>query len=216
MVEQYKTHRGNQKGKRTKRTIKPATINRELACMKAMYFHVLKERHDFKNPVSEIEFLPDNNQQDRVLTFDEQRKYLTAASANLKDVATLILETGMRPEELYRATVDNVNLEGKFLFNPYGKTKAARRKVPLNSVALAIVMRRVEAAKGPYLFPHKNDKDKPMLKANNAHSTALKNSKVRAFRLYDLRHTWGQHGQLKPELTWERSLPSWATRNSSW
>jgi len=29
-----------------------------------------------------------------------------------------------------------------------------------------------------------------MLKANNVHSTALKNSKVKAFRLYDLRHTW--------------------------
>jgi integrase len=29
-----------------------------------------------------------------------------------------------------------------------------------------------------------------MLKVNNAHTTALKNSKVKAFRLYDLRHTW--------------------------
>src|SRR6476659_3470299 len=29
-----------------------------------------------------------------------------------------------------------------------------------------------------------------MLKVNNAHTTALKNSKVRTFRLYDLRHTW--------------------------
>jgi hypothetical protein len=29
-----------------------------------------------------------------------------------------------------------------------------------------------------------------MLKVNNAHTTALKKSKVTKFRLYDLRHTW--------------------------
>ena len=29
-----------------------------------------------------------------------------------------------------------------------------------------------------------------MLKANNAHTRALAKSKVRAFRLYDCRHTW--------------------------
>lgn len=50
--------------------------------------------------------------------------------------------------------------------------------------------RRVQSAEGPYLFPHKLDPDKPILKANNAHSVALKKSKVRKFRLYDLRHTW--------------------------
>jgi len=125
--------------------IRPATINRELARLKAMYFYVLKDRHDFRNPVSDVQFLPENNQQDRVLTFEEQRAYLKKASKTLQDVACLILEAGMRPEEVYRASVDSVNLEEKYLFNPYGKTKAARRKVPLNSVALAIMKRRLEA-----------------------------------------------------------------------
>src|SRR5262249_13084135 len=55
---------------------------------------------------------------------------------------------------------------------------------------LAIIKRRTKEAKGVYLFPHRKDKDKPMLKVNNAHTTALKNSKVKTFRLYDLRHTW--------------------------
>jgi integrase len=96
----------------------------------------------------------------------------------------------MRPEEVYRARVENVNVDQAYLFNPYGKTKSARRKVPLNSIALSIAKRRVEAAEGPYLFPHKNDKDQPMLKANNAHNKALKDSGIAKCRLYDLRHTW--------------------------
>lgn len=46
-IEGYKTRRGNQMGERTKRPLKPATVNRELACLKAMFSHTLKERHDF-------------------------------------------------------------------------------------------------------------------------------------------------------------------------
>src|SRR5262249_555230 len=64
---------------------KPATVNRELACLKAMLNHALKERHDFRNPVSEVDFLAENNEQTRVLTFEEQRKYLDSASNTLKD-----------------------------------------------------------------------------------------------------------------------------------
>ena len=190
MIEDYKAHRGRQSGRRTKRPIKPATVNRELACLKAMYFHALKDRHDFGNPVSEIAFLPENNEQNRVLTFEEQQKYLSAANDNLKDVAGLILETGMRPEEVYRIRSENVFLDQGYLFNPFGKTKAAKRKIPLNGTALNIVKKRMRAASGVYLFPHRKDADKPTLKANNAHDRALKKSKVRYFRLYDLRHTW--------------------------
>src|SRR5262249_31502015 len=145
---------------------------------------------DFRNPVSEIEFLSENNEQTRVLSFEEQRKYLASASDTLKDVASIMLETGMRPEEVYRIRKENVEVEQGYLFNPFGKTKAAKRKIPLTATALAVLKRRLKDAKGEYLFPHRRDRDKPMLKVNNAHTTALKNSKVKAFRLYDLRHTW--------------------------
>jgi integrase len=196
-IEDYKAHRGRQTGKHTKRPIKPATINRELACLKAMYFHAAKGGHDFRNPLSKklvgneaVKFLNENNEQNRVLTFEEQQKYLSAANDNLKDVATMILETGMRPEEVYRIRIENVFPDQSYLFNPFGKTKAAKRNIPLNAMALAIITKRMKAAKGVYLFPHRKDADKPMLKANNAHDAALKKSKVRKFRLYDLRHTW--------------------------
>jgi integrase len=62
--------------------------------------------------------------------------------------------------------------------------------VPLNAAAVEILKRRLESADGDCLFPHRKDKNKPMLKVNNTHTTALKNSKVKYFRLYDCRHTW--------------------------
>jgi hypothetical protein len=77
-----------------------------------------------------------------------------------------------------------------YLWNPYGKTASSRRKVRLNSVAVEVIKRRMKAAKGLYLFPHKKTKNKPTLKVNNAHDRALEKSGVQPFRLYDLRHTW--------------------------
>jgi site-specific recombinase XerD len=114
------TARGKEKGKRksTGKRIRPATLNRELACLKALFNHALKQDFTFRNPVSRVEFLPENNEQTRVLSYDEQEKYLDVATPMLRDVATLMLETGMRPEEVYRIKPENVNLAGGFLVDP--------------------------------------------------------------------------------------------------
>jgi site-specific recombinase XerD len=144
-IEQFKSARAGEsktaktkekdKRKATGKTIRPATVNRELACLKALFNHAIKSDVIARNPVSQVDFLPENNEQTRVLSYDEQSRYMAVASPLLRDVAGLMLETGMRPEEVYRITAENVNLTGGFVFNPYGKTKAARRRVPLTSTA---------------------------------------------------------------------------------
>lgn len=111
----------------------------------------------------------------------------------LKDIAALMLETGMRPEDVYRIRKENVHLDQGYLFNPYGKTKAAKRKVPLSEIAIEVPRNILAKAMGNYLFAgrmnRKGEKDKAIFKVNNAHYSALERSKVREFRLYGLRHT---------------------------
>jgi integrase len=186
------TVKGKEKGKRkcTGKRIRPATLNRELACLKSLFNHAIKSDFTMKNPVSRVDFLPENNEQTRVLTYDEQVKYLAAATPMLRDVATLMIETGMRPEEVCRIQPSNVNLAGSFLLNPFGKTKAARRRVPLTTAARTVLARRMSGLQGPFLFPCETDATRPVPKVNNAHDRAVKVSKVAKFRLYDLRHTW--------------------------
>src|ERR1035441_7377089 len=101
-----------------------------------------------------------------------------------------MMETGMRPEGVYRIQAENVRLAGGFLFNPFGKTKAARRRVPLTTVARGVLARRMTGLEAPFLFPCDTDSSRPVPKVNNAHDRAVKVSKVAKFRLYDLRHTW--------------------------
>jgi integrase len=191
-VEKYKTARSKQKGIRTEKKLKPATVNRELACLKALFN---RNRQSVPvNPVREVKYLNEESDQLTVLSVEEQEKYLLAASQPLRDIATLMLETGMRPEEVYRIRKENVHLSQDYLYNPYGKTKAAKRKVPLSEVAIEILRNRLAKAKGHYLFVgrmnRRGETDKPLLKINNAHYSALERSKVREFRVYDLRHTW--------------------------
>ena len=202
-VEQFKLWRIKQKksppakkvkklgtAAKTDKALKPATVNRELACLKMMLNYFIKSDVLTKaNPVSRVKFLAENNEQMRVLTPDEEKLYLLAASQPLQDIATLMVETGMRPEEVCRIRRDNVNLEHNYLYNPYGKTKAAMRKVPLSDKAAAVLANRLEGVTGDYLFQGRGG-DVPIVKVNNAHTATVNRSGVSHFRLYDLRHTW--------------------------
>jgi integrase len=187
-VEKFKSQRFNQKGKKTKRSLRPATVNRELACLKALFFYWMKSDVITKNPVSGVSFLDENNEQTRVISFNEQELYLAAAHQPLKDVATLMLQTGMRPEEIFRIRVEDIHIEESYLQVTHGKTRAARRKIPLNSAATEILIRRLQIIKGSYIFPGRTDK--PVRDMVNAHHRAIAKSGVAHFRLYDLRHTW--------------------------
>ena len=58
----------------------PATVNRELACLKALFNHAIKSDLPVRNPVSRVGFLAEHNEQTRVLSFDEQTRYLAGSS----------------------------------------------------------------------------------------------------------------------------------------
>lgn len=200
VAEQFKSFRSAQFGTKrakngrvpTNKKIRPATVNRELACLRAMFNHAIKAEVPVKNPISKIgvKALKEDNEKSRVLSYDEQDKYLAKASPMLRDVANLILETGMRPEEVVRIRPEDLHLDQDYLFNPYGKTKAAKRRIKLTTLAKSIIERRAASRKGIYLFPHEDDPNRPVPRLNNAHDSALKHSGLDHFVLYDCRHTW--------------------------
>jgi integrase-like protein len=137
--------------------------------------------------------------QTRVVTVDEETAYLLTASQPLRDIATVILHTGMRPEEVFRIEVRNVDLRRKTVFNPWGKTKAAKRTVPLDEEALGILRRRAELAqraRSRYVFwspqgpGRPANKERPIGSVRKAHDAAIDRAGVEDFRLYDLRHTF--------------------------
>ena len=107
-IERYKTSRLNQGGKRgsgkgkvkeTGRKLMPATVNRELACMKAMFNHFIALDVITQNPVSRVKLLAENNEKMRVLSFGEEKLYLAACAQPLHDIAVIMLETGIMSKQ---------------------------------------------------------------------------------------------------------------------
>ncbi len=56
-----------------------------------------------------VPLLPGERHRERVVSHDEERRYLDAAPEPLKSIATVLADTGMRPEECYRMQWENVN-----------------------------------------------------------------------------------------------------------
>ena len=83
----------------------------------------------------------------------------------------------------------NVFLLQGYIFVPDGKTKAAKRKIPLTARAREILRKRVQEAQSEFLFATA-ETQKPLTTRKTGHAGALRRSKVTHFRLYDLRHTF--------------------------
>jgi len=132
----------------------------------------------------------------RVITFEEQAIYLSHASQPLYDIAKLMLDTGMRPEEAFRIRVENIDFKQKTIFNPFGKTKAARRIIPMTDDVASLLKARIKKfeEKGkvtPFIFPSPYDYQRPIGSVKKAHRIAATDADIKEhFRLYDLRHTF--------------------------
>jgi hypothetical protein len=85
----------------------------------------------------------------------------------------------------------NVDLVQRTIFNPFGKTAAARRKLTMTEEVWSIMERRTAASTSPYVFPSPDNLERPIASVRKGHDGAVRRAKVKpAFRLYDLRHTY--------------------------
>lgn len=69
------------------------------------------------------------------------------------DHVAMYCNTGMRHSELYRIEAQHVDVPGARLSVPGTKTKRAKRWVPLNAIALAVMVRRIAQHPTGQLFP---------------------------------------------------------------
>ena len=81
----------------------------------------------------EVSLLRGENHQDRVISQQEEANYFAMAEP-LASIATVLVDTGLRPEECFRLRWEDFSLTGERLGTlhvRHGKTKAARRIIPL-------------------------------------------------------------------------------------
>jgi len=106
----------------------------------------------------------------------------------LRDVTTILIDCGLRPEECHRLKWENIRDGAIEIFT--GKRRASRRRIPASPRVLSILAMRREISTSDWIFPAPTASghvEGSSLKKQ--HQKALVASKVRKFVPYDLRHT---------------------------
>ncbi|MGB8030273.1 MAG: site-specific integrase [Terracidiphilus sp.] len=144
-----------------------------------------------------IKLLRGEHHRERVVTPDEESKYLAGAGELMADLAAVLIDTGMRPEENSRLRWESISWgAGPYgtLQVTHGKTAAARRMLPLSPRVRSILERRWEAAGKPvegwvWAAGTASGHIEPST-VKKQHRRALRLSGVQPFVLYSLRHTF--------------------------
>jgi integrase len=165
-----------------------ATINRELATLRRC-LRLANEWGDLTAAPPKIELNNGEKNRERVLASEEESVYLSSAEPLLRSVATIMLDCGLRPDEVYRLRWRENYVQGRIVIHE-GKTKAARRSIPVTPRVAAVLEMRRDGNAAPWVFPAPTKSghiDQSSIK--KAHRRALKATNVVDFVIYDLRHT---------------------------
>jgi integrase len=159
MVDDFKMGRLLEKrwGKRKERTVGNATVNRALSTLRLMFNYAERCGYFLRNPVKGIEFLDEGTGRMRILSLAEEIAYLVEASQPLKDIARVTLDTGMRPEEVFRIEIANLDFSQRTIFNSFGKTRAARRKLTMTEEVFLLLEARTVEGDSLYAFRSPDD-----------------------------------------------------------
>jgi integrase len=173
--------------------LEASTINRDLRTLRRALSLAVEWGKLDRMP--KVALAKGEKRRERVLTDTEAEKYLAACPQPWRDVATVLLGTGMRPGEAYTLDWRNILLNGSdgLIQITQGKTKAARRLLPMVPALYHALKARHEAQGFPgegWVFPtgsvsgHIEESS-----AKQWHEKALRDSKVTPFEPYCLRHT---------------------------
>jgi integrase len=98
----------------------------------------------------------------------------------------------MRPDEVFRIRVENIDQNRGLIFNPHGKTRASRRRVPISQRMMALLLTRCGGRQEGWLFPS------PRAAAGHLTTVAKQFREARrkaglpeSLVLYCARHTFG-------------------------
>jgi len=200
-VEQYKKARRDT-------GVSPATVNRDIACLRNMMNKAVEWGYLQVNPIARVKLLREDNEVMWVLSPEEEARLLEECgkvrqrkdARYLKNLVEFALYSGMRQGEIFGLKWANVHLDENYLLATDTKTHEDR-PVPINETMRKILIRRMENPGSDFVFCNHNGERLSHL------SRGFKSARKKAglirwevkdgktvetrFRFHDLRHTFG-------------------------
>lgn len=178
-IEKYKNDRSHE--------VKPATINRELACLKHMFNKAIQWGMARTNPVRSVKMLRENNRRLRYLTEEEAQRLVDECADHIKPIVVTALYTGMRSGEILNLKWEDVDLGHGLIY--IQNSKSGSREVPI-STRIVELLRELHR-RSQYVFACESGR--PRRGVRKGFESALRRAGIRDFTFHDLRHTFASH-----------------------
>jgi integrase len=189
-IEAYKVWRVNE------HRVRNITLRHDLHALSKFFGYAVKQRWTRENPMLNVAIPSDADAiRMHILTPEEEEYYFSRAAKHmdLHDLGRLMLNQGMRPDEVTSLHRNDVDLVRGQLHIQQGKSAAARRTLDLTSESRRILAPRT-SGDSLWIFPSPRNPGHHITRLNGAHDRlcekALVAGVVLKFVLYDFRHTF--------------------------
>ena len=173
------------------KTVKPATVNRELAFLKRVFNDAIENERATSNPVERVKLLKENNARVRFLAPEEEERLLRELKKpEHKALVIFALVTGLRQSEQFGLKISDIS--DNTIYVRRSKHGGART-IPLSTAALQMLnVWRMGRGRDERVFPVN-----PHNFYNRVFKPALKRAGVENFHWHDLRHTFASRLVMK-------------------
>jgi integrase len=173
-----------------------AGINRDLSLLRLLLRHAKRERYIALNPLESPDLFMNERKerlQARPFTLEEEQRLLAVAKGYLKPLILLLVDTGLRVgKEALPIRWSDLDLDNGLVYVRQSKTKAGIRCLPMTARLKAelVSWKRFIGKQSDFVFAYPLDRSKHLQQVPKTWARALKDAKVEARRIYDLRATF--------------------------
>ncbi len=172
------------------KAVSPATVNREIACMKCVFSKCIEWELIRDNPAKKIRLLKENNCRVRYLDKDEITTLLSNSSNKLRNLIVFAISTGMRKGEIQNMRWEDIAFKNDVITLPKTKNGEVRR-VPMSTNVKDMLLNMKEHSRSEVVFC--DEETGQSYNFRKSFETALKKSNITDFHFHDLRHTFASH-----------------------
>ncbi len=184
-VEAYRQRRLNENSYRKQKT-RPATVNREIACLRHMLNLAEREGKIEAIPFKGLKALKENNVRNRVLSHDEYMRILANCPPHTAQVVKMAYYTAMRQREILDLTWDRVDLKNGFVrLKPEDTKTNEGRNIPLHP-EVSEMLRSMPRTIHHRVFTRDG---RPLTEVKRSFRTACNRAEIEDATFHDLRHT---------------------------
>jgi integrase len=185
LIEAYRQTRLQEESCR-KHATRPATINREIACLRHMLNLAEQEAKIDAVPFKRMKALKENNIRNRILSAEEYERLLAACPPHTARIVKMAYYTGMRQGEILNLKWDQVDIKGGMVrLRPEDTKTDDARTIPLHPEVIAMLNAMPRTIHG-FVFTCDG---RPVKEVKRSFKTACKRSGIENFTFHDLRHT---------------------------